>query len=273
MNKRMDITRDQALVLFGLLGQFVESVSKYFDAKNKLDDPLLVKVALYERLVEKTGPTNLKAITKHITAFSEWVQANRDACISGDLSGMSSSLQSIVYSENVFLPINDLFRRCSDDSDTTRVMWKHVLNIAFRLTGDLEFRKSLLGLCKQASTEVEPVKKEKVDEEEFVNKAVDKLMEEIKRSNPQNAKDAFKKVVRGEALDEIMDTLTEKDINMPRLMGAAMRKCGQLGGGDGAGMGTMMKMMQKFTGGGDVEDDQECTVEEVDDVDPFEEDD
>lgn len=81
---------------------------------------------LYGRLIDKTSHTHSQSIEKHINAFRTFCISNRDAIITKSVQKIV--LDTITYSDRVFINISHIFRL--SDEDTQDVIWEHLLCIS-----------------------------------------------------------------------------------------------------------------------------------------------
>lgn len=85
-----------------------------------------IEIKLYNHLLEKTGLMNTKPIEKHITAFSTFLEINRDAVETMNIAKIKEPC--IRYSDKVFVDIGKLIKNTTN-TETVVVIWKHLLYI------------------------------------------------------------------------------------------------------------------------------------------------
>lgn len=112
------MSTDTSLITFKTISNFTNDLGDVFSEKHR---PL----KLYAHLINKTTLAHDLAIQKHIDAFRLFCVSNREA-----ISKTSSKLskEKIVYSKRVFINMKDIFQLA--DTETTRVIWKHLLTIS-----------------------------------------------------------------------------------------------------------------------------------------------
>lgn len=272
IEESVDIDADnRQLILhsFGLIGQFVSGVSAHLDAKHNLQDPVCIKVALYERLISKTGPINFAPIVKHVEAFKSWITNNYDACVKTDIQLLNDEYTNINYSDNVYIPINDILRSYQKETDFVTLIWKHILNIGFNITHDEELKNKLKELYSpDATTE------DAEEGGEYLDDVLDTMVSEIEKGmgsiGEHDQKKIFSEMAKNGTLDKFLDTLTtgfeEGKLDLPTIMRFAMKKIKTMGGGnkqnsdklnqlmagggEGMSMGSLMSMLGAIGGGG-----------------------
>lgn len=246
--------REKMLNTFSAIGTFIEQISSFFDAKNHLDDQVLVKLALYERLIEKTGPTNVNAISRNLDAFNCWLSENYDACLTQNVNDLSVNVKNISYSENVYLPLNDLLHllNTQNKNDELVIMWKHILNISFKLTDDENIKHALISLYKNKNSENEN-KGGGCDEEQMINNTIDELKNELDSLEVSNPKQAITALAKSGALERIIDNITtgmeSGNFDMNKMFNVVFNKLGNETGGQVnlSGLAPLMNMMGNLT--------------------------
>jgi len=237
----MGVGRDESVTIFALIGDFVQQLSVYFDAKSHIhDDMNLIKLALYERLIEHTGPTNLSAIEKHLSAFKTWVVENKDACLNTDVSLIVSP--NITYSDNVYIPMKYLLTKLELAPEQSKIMWKHILNVGFRVTKDIDIKTKLQQLVTQKSDSgSEGV------EEHLVEKTIGDIKRELESMDGiTNAKDAVVHMAKNGTFERLIDNfasgMEKGNLDMGKMLNVVLQKTGN-SNMDMSGLGSIMKMM------------------------------
>jgi hypothetical protein len=103
--------------IFKAINNFVTEINKEFGAK-------YMEVALYNRLLEKTGVNNRNAVLKHIDVFKSFFQNNRNAIEKKETTLIKPCIS---YSDKVFLNIQKLLD--DSNSDTRKIIWDHLYYI------------------------------------------------------------------------------------------------------------------------------------------------
>lgn len=246
------MNKEQKINVFSAIGTFIEQLSGFFDAKNHLNDNVLIKLALYERLIEKTGPTNTTAINKHLDAFNNWVLQNYNACLTQDLQKLNNEYKNITYSENVYVPLNDLLEKLNNEQKTEELvlMWKHILNISYKLTLDDNIKQSLLALYSKSKLEtVNEETTQKISEEDMINNTIDNLKSELETLNVSNPKQAITELAKSGALERLIDNFTTNiesgNVDMGKMFNVVLGKLGSETGGqmNMSGLAPLMNLM------------------------------
>lgn len=248
-------SREKSLTIFGLFGDFVQQLSIFFDVKSNLKDEMLIKLALYDRLIEKTGPTNIDPINKHLSAFSTWVNNNMNACVESNVLLLNADYPNVIYSENVYIPLNSLLQRISkhqsSEKDVLTLMWKHILNIAYKLTLNEELKNRLLFLYTQNAKENNPVDsgRDANREEQLIEKTIDDIKHELDSmgdKNITNVKDAIVHMTKSGAFEKLLDNFTSNmdnnELNIGKMFNIVLQK-GGMNNVNMAGLGSVMNMM------------------------------
>lgn len=249
----VDESRRTVLTTFGFIGQFVAGVSTKMEAKQHIRDPMLIKIALYERLIDKTGPINFEPIVRHVEAFRTWIEQNFDACVTTDVLLLNDAYPNVVYSDTVFLPLREIFIFHHNAGDTAFVtmMWKHILNIALHLTKNVDIKTRLLEMCKRRGKDGEGDD----DSSSFLDEALGTLEEEIKKMQTTDEKQIFKQMASNGSLDRLMDQMKtgfeEGNLDLPGIMKFVTKKMKASGGGGGDfDIASLMKLAGGLGGGG-----------------------
>jgi hypothetical protein len=101
---------------FQTVVQFVKDLSTEFGGRQH-------SLLLYNRLLDKTKVSHTDAIRRHLTVFSQWVLANRNAIVAKDKSQLREPI--IQYSKKVNIKMDEIFRMA--DTATGEIIWKHLL--------------------------------------------------------------------------------------------------------------------------------------------------
>lgn len=151
----MDSSR--LLKSFEYVVKFVEDLSEEFGSKQH-------SLVLYNRLLGKTKVTHSESITRHVKAFYDFVSNNRTAILEKDVTKLKSHV--ILYSKKVNIKMDEIFKMA--DSDTTTVVWKHLLVIMNSVDPSAE---SMVVLQKSLE--------EKSNEGEFLSSLVSKIEKNV----------------------------------------------------------------------------------------------
>lgn len=248
---------DSTLMQFKAITSFVKDLSEVFGKMQK-------SLALYSRLLEKTGIMHTGPIQKHIEAFKLFCMNNREAIRERNISKISHP--RISYSdEKVYIDIPSIFKLA--DNDTKKVIWSHILTISALVDPENNAKKILK----------ENMTSSKVDldlgdgkEGEFLTNLISKVESSIKPEeigdNPMNAiSSLMSSGVLPELIGSMQNGLTNNELDLSKLMGTVQGLIGQMGGSEGmqsAGidLNAMMGMMSGMMGGGGM---SQPVIEEV----------
>lgn len=272
-------SREKSLTTFALIGDFVQQLSIFFDVKSHLKDEVLIKLALYERLIEKTGPTNIEQINRHLSCFSEWVNNNMNACVESNLTQLNDEYENIMYSENVFLPLNALLRRIQvqqkdSGKDVLTLMWKHIINIGYKLNPTDQLKERLIFLYSQNAPEIKHTNSGRTAnrEEELIDQTINDIKQELDSmgdKNVTNVKDVIVHMTKSGAFEKMLDNFTScmdnEDINVGKMLNIVMSKAGN-GKVDVSGLSSVMKMMGANMGNAASGEEESKMFEDFDDT-------
>lgn len=227
------------LVAFKAITNFISDLSQVFAEKNR-------SLALYNRLLEKTGISHEKAISKHVECFTEFCTANREAILIKDQSKITSNI--ITYSEKVFLNIEEILNEC--DSETKEAVWNHLLAISATVDPASNAKKILRETMER---QIASSSGGEGKEAQFITSIVDKIESNITPEAMQNPMAAIGNMLSSGVLTEMVGSLqkglSDGSIDMGRLLGTFQGLAGNLPGGEGGGMAlpfditTIMGMM------------------------------
>jgi len=113
-----NILTDQELRGFNALTNFISALVEIFEKSNK---PL----ALYNRLVEKTTFKHISSIKKHITAFTDFFNSNKDYILKKTINNDSSF--KISYSDRIYIDVKYCLNNA--DKEMEKTIWTHILVI------------------------------------------------------------------------------------------------------------------------------------------------
>lgn len=109
---------DTSLIAFKAISNFTNSLSEIFGGNQR-------SLKLYSHLIKKTTLSHTTPIEKHVDAFRTFCVSNRDPIINKNADQVQGC---ITYSKRVFIDMEDILRTA--DSETTEVIWRHLLTIS-----------------------------------------------------------------------------------------------------------------------------------------------
>jgi len=142
---------------FDHVTKFVSDLAEVFGTKQH-------SLLLYNRLLNKTKTTHHDAIKKHVDAFTEFVTKNHQAIIDRDDTKIVSPI--IFYSKKVNIKMDEIFKMA--DSETSNVIWKHLLVII----NSVDPSEEAMAILKRSL-------EEKSNEGDFLNNLVQKIEKNV----------------------------------------------------------------------------------------------
>jgi len=208
---------DYNLIAFKAITSFCGELSETFGKQNH-------SLKLYERLISKTSISHDKAIKKHIDIFREFCIANRDSLINKDFKNLTKT--KVEYSSRVFIDFNNIFKKA--DSETTEIIWKHLLTIS-ALLDPAGNAKEILKKSKENKTEAN-----------FLTDIISKVESHVKPdSNPMEAVSAIMSSgVFTDLISGMNSGIQDGTLDLGKLMGTVQTMCSSLGGMQGASDGS-----------------------------------
>lgn len=135
---------DAEIKLFNSITNFVDDVASYLSTAGKA----IPAVARYNELLRKTRLIHKKNIRKHIDAFKAFIHANGSHIKSKDMARVTGDIR---FSDNVYLNINDIVKRCDEDSQ--KVIIEHLLNIQYQFNPTDEIKTALMELIQHVGAD------------------------------------------------------------------------------------------------------------------------
>ena len=96
-----------SILIFKAITSFISDLDSEFGKKHK-------SIALYNRLLEKTGIVHIGPVHKHIECFKKFFDLNKNAM--NDQNPVLFENSKIVYSEKVYVDIATVLRQTSEDN-------------------------------------------------------------------------------------------------------------------------------------------------------------
>jgi hypothetical protein len=157
------------LITFKAISSFTNDLAEVFGAKHR---PL----KLYNHLISKTTFSHEKAIHKHIECFRNFCITNRDGILEKNVNRFAE--YKIVYSERVFIDMNNIFKLSQNDKDTVNTIFNHLLTIS-ALVDPTGNAKRVLQQNKQETN---------LNESDFLTNIIEKVEKHVDpNANPMEA--------------------------------------------------------------------------------------
>jgi len=247
---------DTLLISFKAICSFIKDLNEEFGKRQK-------SLALYSRLIEKTGIMHETPIKKHLEAFKSFCMYNREAIAKQDRHSILEP--KIMYSERVYIDMNHIFSMAEKDKETTEIIWKHILTISAILDPSNNAKKIL-----QEHIDKSKSKGSECKEEEFISSLIDKVEKSIDPSqvsdNPMQAiSQMMSSGVITDLIGNMQSGLSSGDLDLNKLMGTVQGMMSKVGGGNDTGMpdlGGMMNMFGGMMGGGNIPNVSEVDEDE-----------
>jgi len=234
-----------SILIFKAITSFISDLDSEFGKKHK-------SIALYNRLLEKTGIVHIGPVHKHIECFKKFFDLNKNAM--NDQNPVLFENSKIVYSEKVYVDIATVLRQTSEDNK--KIIWQHLLTIWGLIDPSSEARR-LLNEAKKNGTAT--------NEDDFLSNIIEKVetavsSDKIDKNNPLTAiTTLMQSGIMSDLVTGMQKGLSEGSLDVGKLMNSVQTMMGKMGGtgmehgqnGGGMGMpdlGQMMSMMGPMLG-------------------------
>jgi hypothetical protein len=220
---------DTSLIIFKTISNFTNSLGEMFGEKQR-------SLKLYGRLINKTTLSHDKAIIKHVDAFRKFCKENRIAIIEKDMTKIVNP--KISYSDRVFINIKIILNIA--DTDTSNVIWSHLLTIS-ALVDPAGKAKDVLQSGKNS---------ENSSETNFLSDIIGKVEQNVDpNTNPlESMSSLFQSGVFTEMISGMTTGLQDGSMDLGKLMGTVTKMAESLEGesGDHEGSEGAMNVINKM---------------------------
>jgi hypothetical protein len=232
---------DTSLVTFKAITTFTNELGELFGDQQR-------SLKLYCRLINHTTIAHDKPIQKHIEAFRLFCITNRDAIIGKNISQFINT--KVEYSERVYIDFSKIFSK--SDTETTEVIWKHLLLIS-ALVDPSGNAKDILKKYSSGG------------EQNFLKNIMDKVGKHADpNANPTEAVSSMMNSgVFPELINGMQNGIQDGSLDLNKLMGAVQSMVTSFGGEDGESgegetnpMNMIGSVMKNLMGTGGMEGDQ-----------------
>ena len=211
-------TTDNSLITFKAISNFTSCLNEVFGSTNRA-------LKLYDHLISKTTLAHDVPIQKHINVVREFCVANREAILSKNSTKINGEIK---YSQRVYIDIKNIIKE--SDSDTTEIIWKHLLTLS-ALTDPAAKAKELL---KETS------KTTSANEADFLTDIIGKVEQHVDpNANPMEAVSSIMKSgIFTDLVGGMGNGLQDGSLDLNKLMGTVQKMVGTLnnvGNGNGNG--------------------------------------
>ena len=217
-----------SVLIFKAISEFVSELNSEFGSKHK-------NIALYNRLLEKTGLVNVGPVNKHIDCFRNFFNKNHKAMEERKAELFTET--KISYSDRVFIDLTTVLRQSSKDN--SKVIWQHLLNIWGLIDPTSQARRLLSDALKLDSSD----NKDNTTEEDFLTNIISKVentvsKEKIDQDNPMGAiSTLMQSGVMSDLVNGMQKGLSDGSLNVGKLMMSVQSMIGKMGGPGGQSSG------------------------------------
>jgi hypothetical protein len=232
-----------SVLIFKAICEFVTELNNEFGSKHK-------NIALYNRLLEKTGIVNVGPVNKHIDCFRTFFSKNTKAMEERNAEFLTEN--KIMYSDRVFIDISVVLKQSSKDN--AKIVWQYLLNI-WGLIDPTSQARRLLTESLQNSQNGD--NKDTSAEEDFLTNIITKVEQSVSKDkvdqdNPMAAiTNLMQSGVMTDLVNGMQKGLSDGSLNVGKLMSSVQGMIGKMGGpagmqgqgGGGGGMPDISQMM------------------------------
>ncbi len=215
---------NQELIIFKAITGFVSALNDEFGRKHK-------NIALYNRLLEKTGVMHVRPIKKHIDIFRQFFDKNRKAMETSNAALLVDP--RIEYSHTVFLDVAVVMKQSVPDD--LKVIWRHLLTIQYHID-PMSAAGRMLRASSAASSSDSDGK-----EQDFLQNIMNKVQESAEKANiteNSNPTEIMSSMMQSGAMTDLMNGMykgiNDGSIDISKIFGSLQGMMGSMGGG---GMG------------------------------------
>jgi len=218
-----------SILIFKAIVGFISDINSEFGKKEK-------SIALYNRLLEKTGIVNIGPINKHIDCFRKFFNDNQKGMEEKNQTLFTDS--KISYSDRVYVDVSVIMDGSS--SENKQIIWKHLLTIWGLIDPTSQAKKILYDNIKLDGDG---------KEEKFLTDIIDKVEKsvsgvDIDQSNPMASIGALMQSgVFTNLITDMQTGLSDGSLDISKLMGSVQGMMSKMGGQGGAGMPDLSSMM------------------------------
>jgi hypothetical protein len=233
-----------SVLIFKAISGFISDLNTVFGAKHK-------SIALYNRLLEKTGLVNVGPIHKHIDCFRKFFATNKHAMEEKKAELFTDS--KISYSDRVYVDVSTVIRQSAPEN--VSIIWKHLLTIWGLVDPTSQARRILQESIQNSNGQDK--------ESQFLSDIIEKVERTVgdqssaDTSNPMAAVSSLMSSgVFTDLISGMQSGLSDGSLDIGKLMGSVQTMMGKMGGGGGGGGGggmpdlsAMMSMMGPMMAG------------------------
>jgi hypothetical protein len=232
-----------SVLIFKAISGFISDLNIVFGSKHK-------SIALYNRLLEKTGLVNVGPIHKHIDCFRKFFMTNKNAMEEKKAELFTDS--KISYSDRVYVDVATVIRQSNPEN--VSIIWKHLLTIWGLVDPTSQARRILQESIQNSNGQDK--------ESQFLSDIIEKVertvgdQSNVDTSNPMAAVSSLMSSgVFTDLISGMQSGLSDGSLDIGKLMGSVQSMMGKMGGGGSGGGGgmpdlnAMMSMMGPMMAG------------------------
>lgn len=227
-----------SILVFKAIVGFISDLNSEFGQKYK-------SIALYNRLLDKTGIVNVGPVHKHIDCFRAFFAKNKIGMEEKNIARFEET--KISYSKNVYVDVKLVLR---ESPDTTDIIWKHLLTI-WGLVDPTSQAKRILNESIKNSNGADKESKFLSDILEKVEQTVSD--KSVDTSNPMaTVSSLMSSGVFTDLINGMQSGLSNGTLDISKLMGSVQGMMSKMNGGSssGGGMPDLSAMMSMMGGMG-----------------------
>ena len=231
-----------SILIFKAIVGFISDIHTEFGSRHK-------SIALYNRLLEKTGIVNIGPINKHIDCFRKFFNENQKAMEEKNINLFTDS--KISYSDRVYVDVSTVIKQSTPDN--AQIIWKHLLTIWGLVDPTSQARKILQDSIRNNENSDNK-------EDQFLTNIIEKVEKsvsgaQIDQSNPMaSIGSLMQSGVFSSLITDMQKGLSDGSIDISKLMGSVQGMMTKMNGDAGGGGGmpdlsSMMNMMGPMMSG------------------------
>lgn len=211
-----------SVLIFKAICEFVSELNNEFGIKHK-------NIALYNRLLERTGIVNIVPVNKHIDCFRSFFSKNHKAMEERNIEYLVEP--KILYSDRVFINVSIVLKQSSKDN--AKVIWQHLLNIWCLIDPSSQARRLLNEALKDNEN------KDAVNEDDFLTNIISKVEQTVSKDkvDQENPMAAISTLMQSGVMSDLVNGmqkgLSDGSLNVGKLMMSVQNMIGKMGGPPG----------------------------------------
>lgn len=208
-----------SVLIFKAICEFVSELNNEFGSRHK-------NIALYNRLLERTGIVNTGPVNKHIDCFRTFFSKNQKAMEERNTEHLSEP--KISYSDRVFIDLVVVLKQSSKDN--AKVIWQHLLNIWCLIDPASQARRLLNETLKGDDN------KDATNEEDFLSNIINKVEQTVSKENvdKENPMAAISTLMQSGVMTDLVNGmqkgLSDGSLNVGKLMTSVQSMISKMGG-------------------------------------------